>query len=225
MEADGPWHLNASGTVHVGPGPPPPPFPGHRMGAGRNIAPDLFYRFLDGIGLSYGATFRGIRRLWQDGDQVFAEVALPAGLDTAGYHIHPAFLDACLHVYPALIRRYGQFDGVPSAELGVYVPITIDAFHIYEPGVERAWVHGIVIDREADEARLKLDIRAYGEDGRPIAVLRGLTVRRVVEAVAIYSSRDDLFRNYPELEPEDVRQALAFAAANLEDSASESNAA
>jgi hypothetical protein len=34
-----------------------------------------------------------------------------------------------------------------------------------------------------------------------------------------------LFRNYPELEPEDLGQALAFAAANLEDSATESNAA
>jgi hypothetical protein len=32
-------------------------------------------------------------------------------------------------------------------------------------------------------------------------------------------------RNYPELEPDDVRQALAFAAASLEDSAAESNAA
>jgi uncharacterized protein (DUF433 family) len=52
-----------------------------------------------------------------------------------------------------------------------------------------------------------------------------LTVRRVVEAVAIYPDRNDLFRNYPELEPEDVRQALAFAAANLEDRAAESNAA
>jgi uncharacterized protein (DUF433 family) len=52
-----------------------------------------------------------------------------------------------------------------------------------------------------------------------------LTVRRVVEAVALYPDRDDLLRNYPELEPEDIRQALAFAAANLEDSAVESNAA
>ncbi len=185
MEADGSWHLNASGTVHGGPGPLPPALPGHRMRAGHEIAPDQFYRFLDRVGLSYGAAFRGIRRLWQDHDQVFAEVALPAGLDTAGYQIHPAFLDACLHVYPALIQRYGQFDGVPSAEVGAYVPITIDAFHLYEPKVERAWVHGIVVDREADEAQLKLDIRAYGEDGRPIAVLRGLTVRRVVNEMSV----------------------------------------
>ena len=52
-----------------------------------------------------------------------------------------------------------------------------------------------------------------------------LTVRRVVEAVSFYPNRDDLLRNYPELEPEDIRQALAFAAANLEDSATESDAA
>ena len=38
-------------------------------------------------------------------------------------------------------------------------------------------------------------------------------------------NRDDLFRNYPELAPEDIEQALAFAAANLEDSASETDAA
>jgi uncharacterized protein (DUF433 family) len=52
-----------------------------------------------------------------------------------------------------------------------------------------------------------------------------LTVRRVVEAVAQYPNREDLFRNYPDLEPEDIQQALAFAAANLEDSASDTHAA
>lgn len=38
-----------------------------------------------------------------------------------------------------------------------------------------------------------------------------LTVRRVLEAFAVYPNRDDLLRNYPELEPDDIRQALAFA--------------
>jgi uncharacterized protein (DUF433 family) len=52
-----------------------------------------------------------------------------------------------------------------------------------------------------------------------------LTVRRVVEAVAVYPDRSELYSNYPELEPEDVRQALAFAAANLEDTALETPAA
>ncbi|MGA3023754.1 MAG: DUF433 domain-containing protein [Bryobacteraceae bacterium] len=62
-------------------------------------------------------------------------------------------------------------------------------------------------------------------NGQPCIRGMRLTVRRVVEALSIYPNREDLFRNYPELEPEDVRQALAFAAANLEDSAAETPAA
>lgn len=62
-------------------------------------------------------------------------------------------------------------------------------------------------------------------NGQPCVRGMRLTVRRVVEAVGLYPNRDDLFRNYPELEPDDVQQALAFAAANLEDSAAETSAA
>jgi len=42
-----------------------------------------------------------------------------------------------------------------------------------------------------------------------------LTVRRVVEAVALYPNWDELQNEYPELEKEDIRQALQFAAVNL----------
>jgi len=53
--------------------------------------------------------------------------------------------------------------------------------------------------------------------GQP--TIRGLrlTVRRVIEALAIYPNWDDLLREYPELEPDDIRQALAFAAQSLDD--------
>ncbi len=44
-----------------------------------------------------------------------------------------------------------------------------------------------------------------------------LTVRRVVESAAIYLDRGELRREYPELEDEDIRQALEFAAASLDD--------
>jgi uncharacterized protein (DUF433 family) len=62
-------------------------------------------------------------------------------------------------------------------------------------------------------------------NGQPCIRGMRLTVRRVIEALALYPDRQDLFRNYPELEPEDIRQALAFAAANLEDAAVENPAA
>ena len=53
-------------------------------------------------------------------------------------------------------------------------------------------------------------------NGQPCIRGMRITVRRLVEAVSIYPNREDLFRNYPELDEEDVRQGLAFAAASLE---------
>lgn len=55
--------------------------------------------------------------------------------------------------------------------------------------------------------------------GQPCVRGMRLTVRRVLEALAVYPDRADLFREYPELEQEDVKQVLDFAAANLADEA------
>ncbi len=53
--------------------------------------------------------------------------------------------------------------------------------------------------------------------GQPCVRGTRLTVRRVLEALALYPDRAELFREYPELEEEDVRQALAYAAGSVED--------
>jgi uncharacterized protein (DUF433 family) len=54
-------------------------------------------------------------------------------------------------------------------------------------------------------------------NGQPCIRGMRLTVRRVVEAAALYPDRSELRREYPELEDEDVAQALDFAARNLDD--------
>ena len=54
-------------------------------------------------------------------------------------------------------------------------------------------------------------------NGRPCIRGMRLTVRRAVEAVALYPDRSELRQEYPELEDDDIRQALEFAAGNLDD--------
>jgi len=54
-------------------------------------------------------------------------------------------------------------------------------------------------------------------NGQPCIRGMRLTVRRVLEAIALYPDRNELKAEYPELEDEDIRQALAFAANNLDD--------
>ena len=54
-------------------------------------------------------------------------------------------------------------------------------------------------------------------NGQPSIRNLRLTVRRVIELLALYSDPNDLRREYPELEEEDIRQALLFAATSIED--------
>lgn len=54
-------------------------------------------------------------------------------------------------------------------------------------------------------------------NGQPSIRGMRLTVRRVVEGVALYLNRAELKREYPELEDDDIRQALEFAAHYLDD--------
>ena len=53
--------------------------------------------------------------------------------------------------------------------------------------------------------------------GKPC--IRGLriSVENVLSILASYSDRRELFEDYPDLEEDDLRQALAFAAASLDD--------
>jgi len=54
-------------------------------------------------------------------------------------------------------------------------------------------------------------------NGQPCIRGTRLTVRRVLDALAVYPDRAELRRQYPQLEDEDIRQALAYASAAIED--------
>ena len=73
------------------------------------------------------------------------------------------------------------------------------------------------IGRIAVEKIDRITINAGRMNGEPCIRDLRLTVRRVLEALAVYPDRAELKREYPELEDEDIRQALAFAAALIDD--------
>lgn len=49
--------------------------------------------------------------------------------------------------------------------------------------------------------------------GKPCIRGMRITVRRVLEILATYRQREEVFREYPFLEEEDLQQALRYAAA------------
>jgi len=63
--------------------------------------------------------------------------------------------------------------------------------------------------------RITVDAGKCG--GKPCIRGMRITVRRVLEILATHPHREDLFREYPFLEEEDLQQALRYAAASVDD--------
>lgn len=53
--------------------------------------------------------------------------------------------------------------------------------------------------------------------GKPCIRGMRITVRRILELLAMYSDRSTLLADYPFLEPEDLQQTLQYAAATVDD--------
>ncbi|MFE3285482.1 type I polyketide synthase, partial [Streptomyces sp. NPDC059233] len=100
---DAPWVRHASGTLV-----PEAPFPAAAPGADRPpagaavIDVERVYGRLAELGYGYGPAFRNLTGAWRDGENLFAEVRLPAELAASGdaFALHPALLDAALHLLP-----------------------------------------------------------------------------------------------------------------------------
>jgi acyl transferase domain-containing protein/D-arabinose 1-dehydrogenase-like Zn-dependent alcohol dehydrogenase/acyl carrier protein len=86
------------------------------------IDPDALYRQLESLGLAYGPSFRGLVRAWTVDQVRHAEVRLPRGPSAEGFTLHPALLDAALHVLAA--GHAGETVTLPFAWSGVSVAAT-----------------------------------------------------------------------------------------------------
>ncbi|WP_230582448.1 type I polyketide synthase, partial [Salinispora tropica] len=121
---DEPWTRHASGLVAPAPptptADPPAPWP---PAAATPVDLDGLYERMADVGLVYGPVFQGLRAAWRHGDEVYAEVALPADTtDADRFHLHPGLFDAALHAI-GLSRGEGT-SAVPFSWTGVTVHAT-----------------------------------------------------------------------------------------------------
>ncbi|MCP2256157.1 NADPH:quinone reductase, partial [Prauserella aidingensis] len=107
---------DAPATDPVWPPPDAEPIP---------VEADTVYAAFADAGFRYGPAFRGLRAAWRRGGELFAEIALPDGAvgDADGFAVHPALLDAGLHV--ALLDALdGPGGGLPFAWRGAALHAT-----------------------------------------------------------------------------------------------------
>ncbi|MEU4541433.1 type I polyketide synthase [Streptosporangium sp. NPDC023825] len=180
--ADDPWTCHAVGVLATGAAQRPvrdtaawPP-----EGA-QAIDVSGMYGWLAEAGLGYGPTFQGLQAVWQRGEEIFAEVALPEGTDTGGFGLHPALLDAALH--SIALHATG-------AQAGPQMPFAWTGVRLHATGATS--VRARLSIREAGRVALTVTDQA----GAPVADVAALLLRPLPAASAAPAAgtaRDSLY--------------------------------
>ncbi|WP_190120698.1 type I polyketide synthase, partial [Streptomyces flavofungini] len=127
-----------------------------------------FYDERADAGLAYGPVFQGLRAAWRKDGEVFAEVALPDGVKSDGFGLHPALLDATLHTV-------GLAD---SADVDGKVPFAWSGVRLHASGATALRVR--LAPAGADAVTLTLADGA----GAPVATVDSLVLRPVAETLS-----------------------------------------
>jgi acyl transferase domain-containing protein/surfactin synthase thioesterase subunit len=143
-----------------------------------SIPIDRYYETLRALGLEYGASFRAIETLQRGGGEVLTRVRLPAHLSDGQSGLHPALLDACLHLYPALVNAYGDFTQAVEEPRRVYLPFGVERFRCAGVRTREVWVHGVRRQGGNDgKETLTVDIAIYRDGGSFTAAIEGLSLK------------------------------------------------
>nr|WP_249645491.1 type I polyketide synthase [Nocardia sputi] len=164
----GAWVQHASGVLIAADDPAPvwsePVWPP----SGAEPSEGSLYDRLAERGFDYGPGFQGVTALWTRGEQTFAEVSLDesASVAAAAFGIHPALLDACLHV-----ALDDLIEGLPAEQ--VLLPFSFAGVRLWRPGVTAVRVRVV---RDA-EGRAEIDIA--DDTGALVARIDSVTARPI----------------------------------------------
>ncbi|MFE4971399.1 SDR family NAD(P)-dependent oxidoreductase [Kitasatospora sp. NPDC056651] len=154
------------------------------------IDTDGLYERLAGHGYEYGPAFRCLRAAWRHGEDLYAEVRLPQGATGADpgadgplFTVHPALLDAALHVL--------ALESLPErgASAGFRLPFAWGDVRLFATGAEELRV------RLSQVAPDTVALAVSDGAGAPLLSVGSLSVRPVEAGLlaAAPAARDGLF--------------------------------
>ena len=144
------------------------------------------YATLQARGYGYGPSFQGLCEAWRVGEVVYGRAVLPEALSSSAeeYGLHPALLDAALHVL-----SFAQVEGAGAGDGSLLLPFEWSEVTVLATGARELRVRASM-ERSGDgEALAQLQL-ADGH-GRAVARVGGLRLRQASEAQIRQASRSE----------------------------------
>ncbi|MCP4165292.1 MAG: SDR family NAD(P)-dependent oxidoreductase [Chloroflexi bacterium] len=137
-----------------------------RMRCPQEVEVTALYAKLDELGLNYGPSYQTLRELHVGEREVLGRVTLETTAE--GVLLPPALLDGCFHSLLGTLET-------DATEAEVWLPVAIEAIHVYGSVGAGVWCHGQVDDSEnGQEASLTL----CDDYGQILVEIKGLHSRR-----------------------------------------------
>ncbi|MFB6893996.1 SDR family NAD(P)-dependent oxidoreductase, partial [Kitasatospora sp. NPDC056327] len=179
------WTLHAGGMLATADGAEPAAA-GHDTAwpppqDARAVPVDEVYGPMTDAGVEYGPVFRALRAAWRrdagDGRELYAEVALPEDSGAERFGVHPALLDASLHVL-GLLQQPGE----------TRLPVSWSGVRFHRTGADAVRVRAVPTGDDS------VTITVSDATGAPVVTVDTLVVRPVSADQLPAARHDDLFR-------------------------------
>ncbi|UYK77835.1 SDR family NAD(P)-dependent oxidoreductase [Xanthomonas sacchari] len=145
---------------------------------GRPLTATEYYGVFEAMGLSYGASYRGIERAFVGDDQLLADIRLPRGVDAtqSDFVLHPSLLDSALQVSIGFEIAAARDVPPPPSDVAPSSLrlFALDSMELLAPCATEMWVW---VRRDRRHASNKLDMDLCDANGNVLARLRGITSR------------------------------------------------
>lgn len=121
------WTLHATGRVLEAVGDVPTcKIPAVAEGSKSTLDQAAHYRLTTSLGLNYGPSFQGLKRVWVAHSQLEAQLTQPASLSQSDYILHPALLDVC---FQTLVDFFAQ--RIEEGQGIALLPVKMDYIEIF----------------------------------------------------------------------------------------------
>ncbi|MEU9143524.1 SDR family NAD(P)-dependent oxidoreductase, partial [Streptomyces sp. NPDC048349] len=164
-----PWTRHAEGVVAPAAADPAEALTSWPPAGAEEIPVSDAYPGLAAAGYHYGPVFQGLASAWRLGDTLYAEVSLPeqAAEDATRFGLHPALLDAAMHV--GLLGIPGREDGGQTL-----LPFAWNGVTLHSTGAKALRVRITPVAQQDG-----LSLTAADEHGRPVLSVGSLLSRPV----------------------------------------------
>ena len=179
------WTLHASGAVRLALATETRAFRSDEIpnldqakaSCGESVDVGDHYNLMWRRGVEFGASFRGVEKLWRGSQSCLANIRIPqTNVASAESHfVHPALLDACLQAIAPTMPVDAGLDGSPSA----YLPVTIERLWADQAISSACWSFARLRPQsESSLSHLLADVWIYDDAARVVGAVHGLKLQR-----------------------------------------------